>query len=334
MNILFTGAAGYVGSQTVHALLKSKFASAAKIVVYDNLSTGFVVSIPAQAQFIQGDIRDTEKLSKCLIEFKIDTVIHFAAKLIVPESVKKPIEYYDNNVAGTISLIQACKNAKVTQIIFSSSGAVYGEPLTSENFKESDLTSPINPYGQSKLMAEKIITASEADFGMRSVCLRYFNVAGAAADRKNGQLTKNATHLIHLASQTALGFRSCLDIFGSDFSTPDGTGVRDYIHVEDLADLHILALSHIRNSGNSQILNCGYGHGFSVNEVITTMKKISGVNFETRQQPRRAGDPSRLVANAEKIKSLFNWKPRFDDLEFICKSAWEWEKIKPVAINS
>ena len=333
MNILMTGAAGYVGSHTAHALLKFKHASTLKIVIYDNLTTGFTVSIPPQAQFVQGDIRDTEKLLQCLHEFKIDAVFHFAAKLIVPESVKNPMDYYDNNVTGTISLLKACKLANVTQIIFSSSGAVYGEPRTSENFKESDLTLPINPYGQSKLMAEKIITDCEADFGMRSVCLRYFNVAGAATDKKNGQLTKNATHLIHSASQTALGFRFHLNIFGTDFPTPDGTGVRDYIHVEDLADLHILAFSYLVSGGKSQILNCGYGHGFSVKEVIAAVKNISEVNFEVRAQHRRAGDPSCLVAQVEKIKNLFQWKPRFDNLELICKSALEWEKIKPSVSN-
>ncbi len=330
MNILITGAAGYVGSHTVHALLKSKFSANVKIIAYDNLSTGFASSIPPQVQLVQADIRDTEKLSRCLQEYKINAVLHFAAKLIVPESVEKPIEYYDNNITGTISLVKACKQAHVTQLIFSSSGAVYGEPKSSENFKESDLAQPINPYGQSKLIAEKIISDSEADFGLRSVCLRYFNVAGAATDRKNGQLTKNATHLVHLASQTALGLRPRMEIYGSDFPTADGTGVRDYIHVDDLADLHVHALSYLFSGEKSQILNCGYGRGFSVKEVITTMQKVSGVKFEIRSQMRRPGDPSRLVAQADKIKYLFNWNPRFDDLEYICRSALEWEKTKPL----
>lgn len=328
MKILVTGGAGYIGSHTVQALLKTSLFKFDSVVVFDNLTTGFSEAIPDEVQFIKGDVRDTDLLSETLIKYGIDTVIHFAAKLIVPESVEKPIEYYDHNVNGIISVANACLNAGVKKIIFSSTAAVYGEPTEPKPISESTFPSPINPYGASKLMGERILKDCEVAFGLRSVCLRYFNVAGAAQDGTNGQRSSNVTHLIHVACQAALGLRDHAAIFGTDFSTRDGTGVRDYIHVEDLAELHLRAALHLHNTESSEVLNCGYGNGFSVYEVLESMKKVSGVNFDIRKTSRRAGDPSSLIANVEKIKKLFSWTPQYASLELICQSALNWEKSK------
>ncbi|XGC79512.1 UDP-glucose 4-epimerase GalE [Bdellovibrio bacteriovorus] len=323
MRTLVTGAAGYIGSHATNALLKSGY----DVVSYDNLSTGFRSAIPDQVNFIEGDIRDTAKLTKALEDNRIEAVIHFAAKLKVPESITKPLDYYDNNISGTISLIQACRAANVDKVIFSSTAAVYG---TSNGDKgvvnEGSIISPINPYGSSKLMAEKILSDAEPAHGIRSVVLRYFNVAGAALDGRNGQRTADASHLIKVASEAAVGKRSFVQVFGTDYATKDGSAVRDYIHVEDLIDAHILALDYLRNGGESQVMNCGYGKGYTVLEVLETMKRISGASFSITHQNRRAGDAPHLVADSTKIRNLLGWTPKRDDLELICRTSFEWER--------
>lgn len=285
MKILVTGGAGYIGSHLVETLSQTSVIKIDSLVVYDNLSTGFKEALPNSVSFVEGDIRDTELLTQTLERLKIDMVIHLAAKLSVPESVVKPLDYYDNNVNG-----------------------VSGEPLNPDrqNF-ESDPATPISPYGTSKLMGEKILRDCEMEFGLRSISLRYFNVAGAAG----GQ-----------------GRRGAVEIFGTDYPTLDGTCIRDYIHVDDLVDLHILAANNLANGGPTNLLNCGYGHGYSVRQVLETMKKVSNVDFKIITSPRRAGDPSQLIANCDKLNKLFNWKPRNADLALICKSALEWEKKK------
>lgn len=322
MKVLVTGGAGYIGSHTAQALIKAGH----QVVVFDNLTTGFKEAIPAGCEFVQGDVRDTKALEETFKRFSIEAVVHFAAKLIVPESVEKPIEYYENNTLGVLSLAQACLRQKVDKVVFSSTAAVYGNSMTEGTITESALTAPLNPYGSSKLMSEQILRDCEAPHKLRSVCLRYFNVAGASVEGSNGQRTKNATHLIKVASEAACGKRPQVGVFGTDYPTPDGTGVRDYIHIEDLADLHVLSLDYLAKGGKSEIFNCGYGHGFSVKEVLATVKKVSGVDFKITHEPRRAGDAGSLVANSTKARQTFNWTPRFDNLELICRTAFEWEK--------
>lgn len=324
MKVLVTGGAGYIGSHTAQALLEAGH----KVVVFDNLSTGFKEAIPAGCEFVTGDVRNTEALTRVLTDFQIEAVVHFAAKLIVPESVEKPLEYYENNTVGVMSLAHACINAKVDKVVFSSTAAVYGNATTEGLITEKSPTAPLNPYGSSKLMSEQILRDCEAPFGLRSVSLRYFNVAGARVAGGNGQRTKDATHLIKVGSEAACGKRAQVGIFGTDYPTTDGTGVRDYIHVEDLADLHVLALKYLQEGGAAEVFNCGYGHGFSVKEVLSTLKKVSGVDFKIVESPRRAGDAANLVANSQKARSVFGWSPRYDNLELICKTAYEWEKSR------
>lgn len=322
MKVLVTGGAGYIGSHTAQALLGAGH----QVMVMDNITTGFREAVPVGVELIQGDVRNGALLAEVLKKNSVDAIIHFAAKLIVPESLEKPIEYYENNTMGVLSLVQACVASNVKKVVFSSTAAVYGDVSTNALLTERTPTAPLNPYGSSKLMSEQILRDCEAPHGLRSVCLRYFNVAGAAEDGKNGQRTANATHLIKVASQAACGKRASVGIFGTDYPTPDGTGVRDYIHVEDLADLHVLALKYLNEGGKSEIFNCGYGHGFSVREVIDTVKKVSGVDFKVEEQPRRAGDAATLVADSSKVRKAFNWTPQRDNLELICKTAYEWEK--------
>ena len=323
MKILVTGAAGYIGSHASNALLAAGF----EVIAYDNLSTGFLQAVPSQVKFIEGDIRNTDKLTRAMIDNKVDAVIHFAAKLKVPESITKPLDYYDNNISGTISLIQSCKIAKIDKVIFSSTAAVYGTANGHDGLvTEHSIISPINPYGSSKLMAERILQDSENAHGIRSVILRYFNVAGAAVDGKNGQRTLDASHLIKVAAEAACGKRQQVQVFGTDYPTKDGSGVRDYIHVEDLIDAHILALKYLEQGGESQILNCGYGRGYSVLEVLDTMKRITGASFDVIRQDRRAGDAPLLVADSSKLKKLLGWTPKRDDLNLICRTSFEWER--------
>lgn len=319
--ILVTGGAGYIGSHTAQKLLDSGF----EVVVYDNITTGFQEAIPHKAQFIRGDVRDRELLSCVMAENDISAVVHFAAKLNVAESVRQPLEYYDNNTMGVLSLAQACEKNKVDKIVFSSTAAVYGDQVQEGNILESSPKGPLNPYGHSKLFSEQILVDQEKSAGLRSVRLRYFNVAGGAMDGKNGQRTANAYHLIHLASQAAVGKRQQLSIFGTDYPTADGTCVRDYIHVEDLADIHVIGVKYLLDGGQSDVFNCGYGQGYSVKEVIETVKKVSPRDFPVILEGRRPGDPARLVADSSKLQKNLNWQPRLNDLTKICKTAIEWE---------
>lgn len=324
MKVLVTGGAGYIGSHTAQKLMDAGF----DVVILDDLSTGFKEAIPSGALFVQGDVTDFGVVSGVLKNHQIEAVVHFAAKLIVPESVEKPLLYYKNNTTGVMTMVEAMKEAGVRKIVFSSTAAVYGDASTDGLVNEDTPTAPLNPYGHSKLMSEQILKDADHAYGISSVRLRYFNVAGASVDGKNGQRTANATHLIKVSSEAACGKRAQVGVFGTDYPTPDGTGVRDYIHVEDLADLHVLALTYLNNGGASDVFNCGYGEGFSVKQVIETVKKVSGVNFKVIEEPRRAGDAATLVADSRKVRKIFQWSPQRNDLELICRTAFEWEKAR------
>lgn len=324
MKVLVTGGAGYIGSHAIIALLKQGH----DIVIYDNLSTGYREALHPQAKFIFGDVRDSLMLARVMKDQKVEAIVHFAAKLVVPESVEKPLEYYENNTGGVLALAQAARQNDIDKIVFSSTAAVYGDANKESLVTEESAIAPLNPYGSSKYMSERILQDFGAAYSLRSVCLRYFNVAGAALDGSNGQRTLQATHLVKVASEAACGKREGLKIFGTDYPTADGTCVRDYIHVEDLADIHALALGYLAAGGKNQILNCGYGRGFSVHEVVQTMKKVSGVDFPVEMVPRRAGDAARLVADSSKLRELLHWQPRHADLELICRTAYDWEKSR------
>jgi UDP-glucose 4-epimerase len=322
MKVLVTGGAGYIGSHTVGRLLASGF----EVVVYDNLTTGFKVAVPEGVELVVGDIRDQALLTQVMKDHKVGAVIHFAAMLNVAESLTIPLDYYDNNTAGVLSLARACVAAGISKVVFSSTAAVYGDVEGDGLLTEDIPKAPINPYGHSKLMSEQILQDFEKAYGLKSIRLRYFNVAGAADNGLNGQRTKKAFHLIHLASQTAAGIRSEMKIFGTDYPTQDGTCIRDYIHVEDLADVHVLALKHLLSGGTSDVFNCGYGEGFSIFQVLSTVKKVSGVNFPVEEVGRRAGDPAKLVADSTKLQSKLGWVPKRNDIDLICKSSCEWEQ--------
>lgn len=320
--VLVPGGAGYIGSHTAQKLIETGH----HVIVYDNFSTGFRDAIPANADIIVGDIRDQTLLSRVLSEHGIDIVVQFAAKLNVEESTRLPFDYYENNTGGMISILQACKENKVDKIVFSSTAAVYGNSVQQGLIKEDSPKSPLNAYGWSKYFCEQILMDAWKAHSIRSIHFRYFNVAGAAEDGTNGQRTKNAYHLIHLASLTAAGKRPELNIYGNDYPTKDGTCVRDYIHVEDLADIHVLGVEHLLKGGSSDVFNCGYGRGYSVKEVIEAMKEVSGVDFPVKVVSRRPGDPARLVADSSKLQTVLNWTSQRNDLKKICRSALEWER--------
>lgn len=322
MKVLVTGGAGYIGSHTVAALLREGH----EVHVYDNLSTGHRRAVPPAAQFILGDIRDGSLLTRVLADKGIEAVIHFAARLVVPESMENPWDYYETNTWGGLQVIKSCLNSGVQSLIFSSTAAVYGE--ADQPVKESDPKKPVNPYGASKLMMEQLLEQLNLKGPrLRWVSLRYFNVAGAAMDGSNGSRTENATLLVKVAAEVAAGKRPEIKIFGSDYATEDGTCVRDYIHVEDLAEAHVKALGALAEGRIlNEIFNCGYGHGSSVKAVIAAMKKVSGVEFPVQFEPRRAGDPMSLVANTDRIHAFLDWSPRLDSLEAICQSAYQWER--------
>lgn len=318
--ILVSGGAGYIGSHVVKQLGQM----GERIVVLDNLSTGFAESV-LYGELVQGNTGDQELVAHLLKEHNIESVIHFAAHTIVPESVADPLKYYGNNTACTRNLLQCCQDAGVKHFIFSSTAAVYGvpeEPVVSEDAPKS----PINPYGMSKLMSEMMLKDLSNACDLKHVILRYFNVAGSDPEGKIGQSTKNATLLTKVAVEVATGKREKLYIYGTDYPTKDGTGVRDYIHVSDLADAHIQALNYLRNNGESTVLNCGYGHGYSVREVIDAVNQVSGSSIAVEEQPRRAGDPPELVAVVDKIHRTFEWTPKNDNLETIIQTALCWEK--------
>lgn len=318
--ILVTGGAGYIGSHVVRQLGEQGH----RLVVLDNLSTGFKESVLA-GELIEGNTGDRDLVTRILREHDIKAVIHFAAHIVVPESVSDPLKYYGNNTCNTRNLLQCCAETGVEHFIFSSTAAVYGIPATSHAGEDMPLA-PINPYGTSKLMSEWMLKDLAAVNQLRYVILRYFNVAGADPETRIGQSTRNATHLIKVASEAAVGVRDHIAIFGTDYPTRDGTCIRDYIHVEDLADAHVKALGYLQNSGISTILNCGYGHGYSVREVLEAVGRVSGKALDIREEPRRAGDPPELVADAARIRQTLSWQPRHDDLDFIVKTALAWEQ--------
>ena len=322
MKILVTGGAGYIGSHVVkHLGERGDYG----LTIIDNLSTGHEQAV-LYGTLIKCDLFDLNKVRDILIEKKFDAIIHFAASIVVPESVENPLKYFINNTVNTTNLIQTAIETGVKYFIFSSTAAVYGE-VRNNPVKETDPTEPINPYGMSKLMVENILHyASLANPSFCHGILRYFNVAGADVTGRLGQSFPNATHLIKVAAETALGKRKSISIFGDDFPTTDGTGIRDYIHVDDLADAHIVLLEYMVDKKKSDIFNCGYNKGFSVKEVIETMKKVSGVDFDVKLEARRLGDPAELIADNKKILNSLNWMPKSNDLELICKTALEWEK--------
>jgi UDP-glucose 4-epimerase len=320
MTILVTGGAGYIGSHVVRQLGERQ----EKVVVLDNLSTGFRSAV-LHGELVVGDTGDRELVSRLLREHRIETVMHFAANTIVPESVSNPLKYYSNNTCSTRNLLQGCQEAGVKHFVFSSTAAVYGIPEGGLAAEDSP-TQPINPYGTSKLMSEWMLRDLAAATALRYVVLRYFNVAGCDPGQRIGQSTIKATLLTKVAAETAVGKRSHISIFGTDYPTPDGTGVRDYIHVEDLASAHLKALDYLRANGSSITVNCGYGHGYSVREVISTVNRLNGQPLKTIEEPRRAGDPPSLIAKAQRVREVLGWVPQHDDLEIIVRSQLAWEQ--------
>jgi len=321
MAILVTGGAGYIGSHMVHALVDA----GERVVVLDNLSTGFDWAVPKQANLVVGETGDQELIARLLAQHRIDAIIHFAASIVVPDSVADPLGYYRNNTANSRSLIECAVKGGVKQFIFSSTAAVYGNPAQVPVGEDAPLM-PMSPYGSSKLMTEIMLRDAGAAHPLAHVILRYFNVAGADPGMRTGQSTKGATHLIKVAVETALGLRPKMQVFGTDYATPDGTCIRDYIHVGDLVRAHSDALAYLRKGGASTTLNCGYGRGFSVLEVIDTVKRVSGVDFRVETTARRAGDPAQIVARSVRIRALLGWQPQFDDLTTIARHALAWER--------
>ncbi len=321
MTVLVTGGAGYIGSHMVWRLLDA----GEKVVVVDRLSTGFDWAVPSEANLVIGDIGDQTFVEELLRSNEIRSVFHFAGSIVVPESVSDPLGYYLNNTVNSRSLIAACVQSGVQEFVFSSTAAVYGTPDAMDPVSETASLRPESPYGNSKLMTEMMLRDVSAAHPMHHACLRYFNVAGADPLGRTGQSTQNATHLIKVATQTALSKRPDMQVFGSDYPTPDGTCVRDYIHVSDLVEAHYLALQHMRTEKQNLTANCGYGHGHSVLEVIDMVKRVSGSDFPVAVSPRRPGDAVSIVANADLLKNQLNWQPRYDDLELIVKHALRWE---------
>ncbi len=321
MGVLVTGGAGFIGSHMVLELLDA----GEDVVVLDNLSTGFRWAVPGGAAFVEGDVGDRNLLRRLLSGQRIDAIIHFAGSVVVSESVADPLGYYLNNTCKSRSLIASAVEAKIPHFIFSSTAAVYGMPKENP-VAETALPEPMSPYGSSKLMTELMLRDTAQAHDLRYVALRYFNVAGADPLGRSGQSTARATHLVKVACEAALGERPYLDVFGTDYPTPDGTCVRDYIHVTDLVRAHLDALRYLRAGGASEVLNCGYGNGFSVLEVIRSVKQTSKHDFPLRMGPRRPGDPAAIVARAERIKQVLGWQPSLADLDTIVGHALAWEK--------
>ncbi len=321
MAVLVTGGAGYIGSHMVYALSDR----GEDVVVLDNLSTGFEWAISPKAKLVVGDIGDMELAGRIITGHGVDAIINFAGSIIVPESVENPLKYYHNNTSNTRNLMEAAVKAGVPHFIFSSTAAVYGIPEVNPAFEDARLD-PINPYGRSKLMTEWMLQDVSRAHPMTHVALRYFNVAGADPQGRTGQSTPQATHLIKVAAQTALGQRKEMHVFGTDYDTPDGTCIRDYIHVTDLVAAHLDALDYLREGGESTVFNCGYGKGYSVLEVIDAVRRAAGHDFPVVMSGRRAGDPPALVAGADKIRKELGWRPEHADLDEIVQSAYAWEK--------
>ena len=321
MKVLVTGGAGYIGSHMVRTLGET---GTHDIVVYDNLATGHRDALLC-GRLVVGDLADVKFLDELLGLEKFDAVLHFAAHIVVDESVRDPIKYYRNNFVNALNLIDACTRHHVGRFLFSSTAAVYGIPEKVPVTEEAPLL-PINPYGSSKMMVEQALRDVGLSSDLRYVALRYFNVAGADPLSRIGQRYKEATHLITVSLRTALGLREELNIFGADYATPDGTCIRDYIHVDDLIGAHMLALDYLSAGNESRVFNCGYGHGYSVREVVEKVKQVTGVDFKVTETARRAGDPPALVADSSRIRNELGWKPACDDLAYIIRTAWEWEK--------
>jgi UDP-glucose 4-epimerase len=321
MTILVTGGAGYIGSHMVHALVEA----GERVVVLDNLSTGFKWAVPKGATLVVGETGDEALVTRTLAEHEVSAIIHFAALLVVPDSVSNPLGYYRNNTVNSRALIECAVRGGVKHFIFSSTAAVYGNPAKVP-IAEDDAVAPMSPYGSSKLMTEIMLRDTGIAHGLDYVILRYFNVAGADPGLRTGQSTKGATHLIKVAVETALGKRTKMDVFGTDYPTPDGTCIRDYIHVADLVRAHSDALAYLRAGGRPVTLNCGYGHGFSVLDVIETVKRVAGVDFRVEHAGPRAGDPAQIVANCDRAREVLGWHPQFDDLATIVTHALAWER--------
>jgi len=320
MRILVTGGAGYIGSHAVKALGRAGH----ELCVFDNLSTGHEWAV-LSGKLVRGDLEDRAAIESVLKEFRPEAVMHFAAYIQVEESVRAPLKYYRNNVANSLNLLEAMRANGVGRFIYSSTAAVYGIP---EHIpvRETAPLLPINPYGMTKVMIERVLADLAAATDFRYVALRYFNVAGADPGGELGQAYREATHLITRALKTAHGEFAKLYIYGTDYPTPDGTCIRDYIHVDDLAEAHVQALDHLFGTGQSDVMNCGYGSGYSVREVVETAKRVTGIDFPVEETGRRAGDPPALVADSTKLMQATGWKPKFNNLEYIIKTAWEWEK--------
>ncbi len=320
MSVLVTGGAGYIGSHMVLELLDS----GESVIVLDNLSTGFRWAVPTNATLVVGDVGDQDLVRSIVRKNGVKAIIHFAGSIIVPESVADPLGYYHNNTVKSRALMEVAVEMGIEQFIFSSTAAVYGNPSEVPVREDAELK-PVSPYGSSKLMTEIMLADVARAHNFRYVALRYFNVAGADPQGRTGQSTPNATHLIKVACEAALGKRPCIEVFGTDYPTEDGTCIRDYIHVTDLVRAHMAALRHLRDGGDSEIFNCGYSKGFSVLQVIDAVKRVSGADFEVRNAPRRAGDPAAIVAASDKIRVRLGWRPELNKLETIAAQALAWE---------
>jgi len=324
MNVLVTGGAGYIGSHVVQELVKNGYTP----IVYDNLSTGHIDAVSEDVQLVEGDIHDMNFLKHVMGEYEVDAVMHFAASSLVGESMENPGRYYYNNVAGSLGVIDAMRGAGVDMLIFSSSAAVYGEPSSSPITEDAKLA-PTNVYGRTKLIVEGMLSDYSLSYDLRYVSLRYFNAAGAAPQGNIGEDHNPESHLIPLVLKTAQGIHSSVSIFGTDYDTPDGTCIRDYIHVCDLARAHVLALEHLYNGGSSKVYNLGSEHGFSVREIIDTAKKVTGKDFFVDEVARRSGDPAVLLASSAKIREELKWEPTMSKIEDIVASAWRWHSSHP-----
>ena len=321
MSVLVTGGAGYIGSHMTYALLDR----GEDVVVLDNLTTGNRSLVSEKAKLVEGEIADQSLVKRLIKDRSVDAVIHFAGSIVVPDSVAEPLAYYANNTVASRALMEACVESGVKNFIFSSTATVYAEDAK-QPLSETEPTVPISPYAKSKLMTEWMLADASRAYDFRHIVLRYFNVAGADPKGRTGQSSPRATHLIKRAAQVALGRVPHLDIFGTDYPTPDGTGVRDYIHVSDLVAAHLLALDALRAGAASSTFNCGYGHGASVRQVISTVESVLGRKLPVKESPRRLGDPPTLIADPSKIKAALNWKPTHDDLSEIVRSAFDWER--------
>ena len=324
MSILVCGGAGYIGSHTVHQLVEK----GEDVVIVDNLQTGHMGAVNPKAKFYKGDIREAEVLDRIFTENKIDAVVHFAANSLVGESMTNPLKYFNNNVYGMQVLLEAMVRHGIDKIVFSSTAATYGEPERIP-IMEDDRTEPTNPYGQSKLIMEKMMKWVSLANGIRYVSLRYFNAAGAIEDGSIGEDHSPETHLIPLILQVPLGKRDHITVFGEDYPTPDGTCLRDYIHVLDLADAHVLAIDYLRRGGESNIFNLGNGQGFSVKEMIEAAREATGLDIQVEIGERRAGDPAQLIASSEKARKVLGWQPKFTDVKAVIGTAWKWHQQHP-----